>query len=80
MQHDVVLHATGDDDGRKLAANINDQLASEISTYVDSGKRPPGLAVILVGHDPASEVYVAHKERACAKIGIQSRKIELQEG
>ena len=44
-----------------------------------AGRAAPGLAVVLVGHDPASEIYVAHKIRACAKVGITSYEHRLPE-
>ncbi len=60
--------------GRKLAREVRESLAREISA---SSRRPPGLAVIVVGNDPASAVYVSMKEKACAKAGIESRIIRL---
>jgi len=56
-------------DGRAVAGEIR----QELSRRVASLPRPPGLAVILVGRDPASEVYVRQKERACREVGIKSR-------
>ncbi len=52
-------------------------LEEKISRAVDQGKRRPGLAVILVGGDAASRVYVNNKERTCEKIGIQSHAYHL---
>ena len=66
-------------DGRAIAQEVRDSLKSKIHKIREDGKRPPCLAVILVGHDPASEVYVGHKKKACAAIGIESRAIELPE-
>lgn len=60
--------------GTELAAGIRRGLAAEIAA---SGRRPPGLAVILVGDDPASRVYVSGKEKACAKTGIVSTLVTL---
>lgn len=60
--------------GREFARNLRKDLAAEIS---GSGGRPPGLAVLIVGGDPASRIYVSMKEKACRKIGIHSRIIEL---
>ncbi|MBO4300684.1 MAG: bifunctional methylenetetrahydrofolate dehydrogenase/methenyltetrahydrofolate cyclohydrolase FolD [Desulfovibrio sp.] len=59
-------------DGKKIAADIRAELAREIAAARNAGHRPPGLAVILVGDDPASQVYVRNKERACAEAGIRS--------
>ncbi|MFW7380292.1 MAG: bifunctional methylenetetrahydrofolate dehydrogenase/methenyltetrahydrofolate cyclohydrolase FolD [Oligoflexus sp.] len=66
-------------DGKAIANQIREQLRQQILSYQHSGHRPPCLAVILVGHDPASEVYVGHKKKACASIGIESRSFELPE-
>jgi methylenetetrahydrofolate dehydrogenase (NADP+) / methenyltetrahydrofolate cyclohydrolase len=59
-------------DGKALATQIQDQLALEIQALTTSGQRPPGLAVIMVGDNPASAAYVRNKERACARVGIAS--------
>ncbi len=57
-------------DGKALAHKIQAQLAVEIDD--ESGERPPGLAVLMVGDDPASAAYVRNKERACERVGIAS--------
>jgi methylenetetrahydrofolate dehydrogenase (NADP+)/methenyltetrahydrofolate cyclohydrolase len=59
-------------DGRRLAAAIESRLAVVIAEGTARIGRPPGLAVLRVGDDPASGVYVANKEKACARIGIRS--------
>jgi methylenetetrahydrofolate dehydrogenase (NADP+)/methenyltetrahydrofolate cyclohydrolase len=59
-------------DGRRLAAVIEGRLAAVIASGLERAGRPPGLAVLRVGDDPASGVYVANKEKACARIGIRS--------
>ncbi|WP_320674816.1 bifunctional methylenetetrahydrofolate dehydrogenase/methenyltetrahydrofolate cyclohydrolase FolD [Prochlorococcus sp. MIT 1341] len=59
-------------DGKKLASEIEERLGSEIRTHSGLAKRPPGLAVIRVGDDPASKVYVSNKEKACNRIGIEN--------
>lgn len=64
-------------DGKAIAQDIKNQLKSKIATLRASGQRSPCLAVILVGNDPASEVYVGHKKKACAEVGIESRSITL---
>tara|TARA_Y100001968_G_scaffold333661_1_gene398115 strand:- start:48714 stop:49622 length:909 start_codon:yes stop_codon:yes gene_type:complete len=59
-------------DGKKLAKEIEQRLLQEINSGIDAAGRPPGLAVIRVGNDPASEVYVNNKEKACLRIGVKS--------
>ena len=59
-------------DGRRLAATIEQRLAATISAGSIASGRAPGLAVLRVGDDPASGVYVAHKRRACDRIGIRN--------
>jgi methylenetetrahydrofolate dehydrogenase (NADP+)/methenyltetrahydrofolate cyclohydrolase len=61
--------------GKALARNIRRSLSEELE---QSSRRPPGLAVIMVGDDPASEVYVGSKERACRKTGIRSSIIHME--
>ena len=58
-------------DGKKIAKDLRIKIANEVKTL----KRPPGLAVILVGEDPASAVYVRNKELACKEAGFFSDKI-----
>ncbi|MCD4701938.1 MAG: bifunctional methylenetetrahydrofolate dehydrogenase/methenyltetrahydrofolate cyclohydrolase FolD [Candidatus Aegiribacteria sp.] len=62
--------------GRKFAKEVRRNLAEEIEKI---GGRPPGLAVVIVGDDPASRVYVAMKEKACGKVGIVSTAVRLDE-
>lgn len=64
-------------DGKSTAAGIRAELKSHIDAVMVSGKRQPGLAVILVGEDPASQVYVRNKEKACAEVGICSIPLRL---
>jgi len=59
-------------DGRALASRLEAQLAELIRDGVAQAGRPPGLAVLRVGDDPASGVYVANKEKACGRIGALS--------
>jgi methylenetetrahydrofolate dehydrogenase (NADP+)/methenyltetrahydrofolate cyclohydrolase len=59
-------------DGRRLAATLETKLAAVIAAGLPSAGRPPGLAVLRVGDDPASGVYVANKEKACLRIGIRN--------
>lgn len=59
-------------DGKAVAEKIHTELQQRIQTLQNQGKRPPGLAVLMVGDNPASAAYVRNKERACAKVGIAS--------
>ncbi|PKN09753.1 MAG: bifunctional methylenetetrahydrofolate dehydrogenase/methenyltetrahydrofolate cyclohydrolase FolD [Deltaproteobacteria bacterium HGW-Deltaproteobacteria-8] len=59
-------------DGKKTAQSIRTELKVEVAEMTAAHGRAPGLAVILVGQDPASQVYVRNKERACAEVGIAS--------
>ncbi len=54
---------------------VRDQILSGLKPRIAALKRPPGLAVVLIGNDPASEIYVRNKVRACAELGIHSEKI-----
>lgn len=63
-------------DGKAVAAKIREGLAAEIAELKAQGKTP-GLAVVLVGEDPASQVYVGSKVRACEELGLYSQKWEL---
>lgn len=64
-------------DGKQIAADLKAQIKSRVSRLTDAGHRPPGLAVILVGADPASQVYVASKRRSCDEIGFKSLSYDL---
>jgi methylenetetrahydrofolate dehydrogenase (NADP+)/methenyltetrahydrofolate cyclohydrolase len=66
-------------DGRALAASIRGNLAPRIARLRDAG-HAPGLAVVLVGDDPASAVYVRNKVQACEEVGIHSFDYRLPEG
>jgi methylenetetrahydrofolate dehydrogenase (NADP+)/methenyltetrahydrofolate cyclohydrolase len=61
-------------DGNKIAAEIRAEVASEVKDMTASGLRP-GLAVVLVGHNPASEIYVRGKVKSCEEVGIYSEKL-----
>src|SRR5712671_1817708 len=61
-------------DGVKIAAQIKAELAHEVKRLAASGVRP-GLAAVLVGHDPASEIYVRNKVKTCESLGIYSERI-----
>ncbi|KUE81725.1 bifunctional methylenetetrahydrofolate dehydrogenase/methenyltetrahydrofolate cyclohydrolase FolD [Aeromonas schubertii] len=64
-------------DGKLVAQTIRSQVAARVKERVLHGKRAPGLAVILVGSDPASQVYVGSKRRACEEVGFVSRSYDL---
>jgi len=61
-------------DGSKIAQEIRSEAAAEVKTMATAGVRP-GLAVVLVGHNPASEIYVRGKVKACEEVGIYSEKV-----
>ena len=65
--------------GNALSKQIKAEIAQQITQYRNEGKRAPGLAVILVGADPASQVYVASKRRSCEEVGIFSKSYDLPE-
>jgi methylenetetrahydrofolate dehydrogenase (NADP+)/methenyltetrahydrofolate cyclohydrolase len=67
-------------DGKRIADALLDDLAGRVRARVASGRSRPGLAVILVGDDPASAVYVRNKRRACAKVGIVAHDFDLPAG
>lgn len=64
-------------DGKALAARKNHEIRHNITHNITKGQRAPGLAVILVGSDPASEIYVNNKRKACAEVGIISHSFNL---
>jgi len=61
-------------DGTKIAQDIRGEVAAEVKTMAAAGVRP-GLAVVLVGHNPASEIYVRGKVKACEEVGIYSEQL-----
>lgn len=63
-------------DGKLLSANIKAELAAEVEQMQRSGERPPHLVAVLVGENPASQVYVASKIRSCAEVGYKSTLIQ----
>lgn len=65
--------------GSQLASQIKTDVAEHIARFTAQGQRAPGLAVILVGADPASQVYVNSKRKSCAEVGIQSKSFDLAE-
>jgi methylenetetrahydrofolate dehydrogenase (NADP+)/methenyltetrahydrofolate cyclohydrolase len=66
-------------DGKTVAAELKADLKNQIEEKLAKGHRQPGLAVILVGNDPASSIYVRNKREACDQVGIQSWHHSLPE-
>ena len=64
-------------DGKQIAASLRREIADKVNQRRQQGLRIPGLAVILVGNDPASEVYVAHKRKDCEEVGFISMSHDL---
>lgn len=64
-------------DGKAISKQIQAETKQRVQDFVDSGQRQPTLAAVLVGDDPASQVYVRNKERACGRVGIASQLIRL---
>ncbi|QBZ82684.1 Bifunctional protein FolD protein [Hydrogenovibrio crunogenus] len=64
-------------DGKAIALELRDSIQKEVAAQVAEGKMPPGLAVILVGEDPASQVYVKNKKIACEKAGFNDVSMVL---
>jgi methylenetetrahydrofolate dehydrogenase (NADP+)/methenyltetrahydrofolate cyclohydrolase len=64
-------------DGKKLARQIRDELRDEVADFIQNNGEVPTLAAVLVGNDPASEVYVRNKVTGCEQVGMQSRLFRL---
>ncbi|MCF6356152.1 MAG: bifunctional methylenetetrahydrofolate dehydrogenase/methenyltetrahydrofolate cyclohydrolase FolD [Candidatus Polarisedimenticolaceae bacterium] len=64
-------------DGKAIAADLRQSIKSCVAARIAAGQRPPGLAVILVGEDPASQVYVRNKRRSCEEVGFYSEEHKL---
>ena len=64
-------------DGKRIADELLDSVAARVAVRVAAGKSAPGLAVVLVGEDPASSVYVRNKRKACARVGFRSLDFDL---
>jgi methylenetetrahydrofolate dehydrogenase (NADP+)/methenyltetrahydrofolate cyclohydrolase len=64
-------------DGKTTAEAIRSEIRQEVAEFVAQTGHAPTLAAVLVGEDPASQVYVRNKERACAAVGMQSRLVRL---
>ncbi|PWC18919.1 bifunctional methylenetetrahydrofolate dehydrogenase/methenyltetrahydrofolate cyclohydrolase FolD [Brenneria corticis] len=64
-------------DGKTIAQQVKDEVAAQVKQRLAAGKRAPGLAVILVGEHPASQIYVASKRKVCEEVGFISRSYDL---
>lgn len=65
-------------DGKKIAAEIKQEIAQQVKQMLDKEERPPHLAALLVGNDPASETYVASKGKACKEVGFDSSTYKFE--
>ncbi len=66
-------------DGKKLADELKAEIAAEVKTITETGKRAPHLAAILVGNDGGSETYVGHKVKSCEQVGFQSTLLRFSD-
>lgn len=64
-------------DGREISALRRAELKQRVLYHVEQGQRAPGLAVVLIGNDPASVIYVSNKRKACEEVGITSHSYDL---
>jgi len=64
-------------DGRKIAGEVLNRVAAGVKARMGTGRAAPGLAVVLVGADPASSVYVRNKRKACQQVGFKSFDFDL---
>lgn len=67
-------------DGKQIAQQLRAEIKQRVAQRVRAGRRPPGLAVIMVGRHPASEIYVRNKRNACLEVGFRSFDFDLPEG
>jgi methylenetetrahydrofolate dehydrogenase (NADP+)/methenyltetrahydrofolate cyclohydrolase len=67
-------------DGKRVARQIREELRDEVAEYIENNGDVPTLAAVLVGDDPASEVYVRNKIKACEEVGLNSRLFRLAAG
>lgn len=65
--------------GKETSKKIKEELKSQVTEMIEGGMEAPTLAVVLVGNDPASQVYVNHKKKGCAYVGIRSLAYEMPE-
>ncbi|MGC9344742.1 MAG: tetrahydrofolate dehydrogenase/cyclohydrolase catalytic domain-containing protein, partial [Bacteroidales bacterium] len=66
-------------EGKKIAAEIKEEIALEVKSIVEKGQKRPHLAAVLVGHDGGSETYVKHKVKACEQVGFESTLIRYED-
>ncbi|MCX8958075.1 bifunctional methylenetetrahydrofolate dehydrogenase/methenyltetrahydrofolate cyclohydrolase FolD [Erwinia psidii] len=66
-------------DGKTIAQQVRQEVAEKVQQRLAAGKRAPGLAVVLVGENPASQIYVGSKRRACEEVGFLSHSYDLPE-
>lgn len=66
-------------DGKAIAQQVRNSVKEGVATRIANGQRAPGLAVILVGADPASQVYVGSKRKACEEVGFVSKSYDLSD-
>jgi methylenetetrahydrofolate dehydrogenase (NADP+)/methenyltetrahydrofolate cyclohydrolase len=59
-------------DGKALASTMRGEISAQVAARIGLGKRPPGLAAVLVGDNPASQVYVRNKHKSCVEVGFES--------
>ncbi|GLO60299.1 bifunctional protein FolD [Vibrio sp. MACH09] len=64
-------------DGKLISQTVRSEVAARVKARTEAGLRAPGLAVILVGEDPASQVYVGSKRKACDEVGFVSKSFDL---
>jgi methylenetetrahydrofolate dehydrogenase (NADP+)/methenyltetrahydrofolate cyclohydrolase len=67
-------------DGREVAARVRAEVAEDVAAITERAGKPPGLATILVGEDPASAIYIASKRKASAEVGIADLHRQLPDG
>lgn len=63
--------------GKSIAKQVRENVAAQVASITATGRRPPGLAVIQIGSDPASNLYVANKRKACDEVGFVSKSYDL---
>lgn len=66
-------------DGKSISKQVREEIASEVICFKEKYGCAPGLAVVIVGNDPASQVYVRNKKRGCEEVGFYSESYELPE-
>ena len=64
-------------DGKLVATEIRNKIRQTVGTYTTDGRRAPGLAVVIVGDDPASHIYVSNKRKTCSEVGFNSYAYDL---